>query len=90
MVKLLDFWASLPAGLRAYFVSLALTLQSTATAIATVGYALGLCSTPGDTLVYFQHSWWAGLLAVFFGIGPYYRAHKSNQEESNANQSPNP
>lgn len=64
--------------IRSYCVSSILALQSTIQTALAIGYGLGLCSTPQAAWTYFSNPpvWFAVLLGVFGGVGPYYRARQ--------------
>lgn len=61
--------------IKSYAVSTLLALQSTTQTAFTIGYGLGLCSTP-DAAWHFIVSpgvLWGIVAGVFGGFGPYYR-----------------
>jgi hypothetical protein len=74
--------------LKSYAVSALFGLQSLILGMFVVGWGMGLCNTPLDALHFFASNWWAGLVGLIFGVGPYYRAHQAVVKELNGQNTP--
>ena len=84
-MNLLAVYNSIPATvrepIRSFIISCSYNIWGCAVTMVVIGYTspqVHCCTTFVSTLEYLRDGWWALMLGIVFGIGPYVRAKQAN------------